>query len=588
MAFRGFRNTLVAALCGTMLLGSSPAFAQAPDPKVALANGDKAAKAKDWATAAREFDTSYKSSPSPEALEGLANAEYQQKHDAAAYAAYDEWNKKYGPSNAAKKKTVEARLKEIEGRTGLLAIDVAEPGGAIRVDDRPMGTTPSPPLRLGLGPHRVRITKDGFVPIDQTPNVTTGVTSTLSGKLEASTTKSRITVKEKTGKPIRVMIDGVDMGDAPWSGEVEAGSHDVGARAGAFTAVTEKVTLEPGKPRDVELVASSTSAPLKVNTSDGKGLIYLDGKLVGEGTFVGDVPAGPHQLKVTREGYDPFEEQLELKDKEALARSITMKLSSKIETNEVTKEGRRLEGIYGGFGLMLAWLPTTMGHTPHSLCNATDRPAELSGCDGAGSDIGGGLTGFIGYHWDPVGVELYAGGQYDSSSPTLTWGASSTDPGFGPDPARTEEFHIHRFGGFVALRIRYTLQTEKIRFSVAGGIGISLRKMLLTRDATAASDPALKDTFVPDSVGYSSPMLSLEPSIQYRIKPGVAVSLGFSLLVENPNVFSGNPTTPADGSHHLFSGVTGQPAPGITTPSYTLASGTQLYVGPVIGMMFGP
>ena len=66
----------------------------------------------------------------------------------------------------------------------------------------------------------------------------------------------------------------------------------------------------------------------------------------------------------------------------------------------------------------------------------------------------------------------------------------------------------------------------------------------------------------PDSVGYSSPILSLEPTIQYRLKPGLAVSLGISMLVENPNVFSSNPTTPADGTHHLFSGVSGQPAPG--------------------------
>ena len=75
-----------------------------------------------------------------------------------------------------------------------------------------------------------------------------------------------------------------------------------------MTAAPEKVTVERGKTKDVELVASASYATLKVGTSDGKGLVYLDDKLVGEGTFTSDVPSGPHSLRITREGYDPFEE----------------------------------------------------------------------------------------------------------------------------------------------------------------------------------------------------------------------------------------------------------------------------------------
>lgn len=564
----------------------SPAFAQAappPDAKASLANGNKAAAAKDWPKAASEFEASNRAAPSADALEGLANARYQAKQDGEAYAAYDEWLKTYGAKAApAKKKAAEARLQELAGRTGLLAVDSTEAGASITVDDKPMGTTPlAAPLRLGTGPHHVRITKDGFQPFDQAPNVAAGATSTVQVKLEAQTSKGQLSVKEKTGRPLRVLVDNVDMGDAPWSGEVEAGPHEVGGRGAGVVAAPEKVTVERGKTKDVELVAASSIATLKVNTSDGKGLIYLDGKLVGEGTFTNDVPSGSHQLKITREGFDPFEETIELKDRETLARSITLKISSAIQTGPVQAEKRPLEGIYGGVGLLMSFLPGGMKSSMQKTCDASDKPAELTSCDGQGGGFGGGVTGFIGYHWDPVGVELFAGAQYDQSSPTLSWGPSSTDPGIGPDPARKEEFAIHRIGGFGIARVRLTLQGDKLRFSVAGGVGLSYRSLLMTRDATSTANPALRDAFVPDAESYLSPILSFEPSIQYRIGPHTAVALGVSLLVDSPRAFDQIPTTKAEGSHSLGPS-------GLTTPAYQLATGTQVFVGPFIGMMFGP
>ena len=569
------------ALQSTMM--PSPAFAQAPDAKASLANGNKAAAAKDWTNAASEFDASNRAAPSADALEGLANARYLQKQDAEAYASYDDWLKTYGAkAPPAKKKAAEARLQELAGRTGLLAVETAEAGAAIAVADKPMGTPPlASPLRLAAGPHRVRVTKDGFQPFDQAPNVAPGATATVQVKLEAQTTKGQLSVKEKSGKPVRVLVDNVDMGDAPWTGEVEAGAHDVGGRGPGFVAAPEKVTVERGKTKDVELVASSSIATLKVGTSDGKGLIYLDGKLVGEGSFTNDVPSGSHALKITREGYDHFEEAVELKDKETLSRSITLKLSSKIETGPVQAENRPLEGVYGGFGLLMSFLPGGTKSSMQRTCDAGDKPAELTSCDGQGGGLGGGITGFIGYHWDPVGVELYAGAQYDQTSPTLSWGPSSTDPGIGPDPARKEEFSVHRIGGFATMRVRLTFQGEKLRFSVAGGVGLSYRSLLMTRDSTATANAAFRDAFVPNAQSYLSPILSIEPSLQYRVGPHTAIALGASLLVESPNAFNQIPTTKAEGGHSLGPS-------GLTTPAYQLATQTQVYLGPFIGMMFGP
>jgi hypothetical protein len=564
----------------------SVASAQAPDAKTSLANGEKAARAKDWAKAQADFEAANAAAPSEAALDGLANAHYQQKHDAEAFVAYESWIKTYGATAPGKKRAAEARLKELEGRTGLLALDAPESGAAVSVDGKAVGTTPlAAPLRLALGPHRIRITKDGFLPFDQAPNVAAGATATVQVKLEAQSSKGRLSVREKAGKPLRVLVDGVDMGEAPWAGDVEAGPHEVSGRSGPLTAAPEKVTVERGKTKDVELAASASYATLKVGTSDGKGLVYLDDKLVGEGTFTSDVPSGQHSLRITREGYDPFEEAIELKERETIARTITLKLSSKIDTGPVQKENRALEGIYGGFGLLMTFLPGGMNSSMQKTCEGA-RPAELTSCDGESGGIGGGATGFIGYHWDPVGVELFLGAQYDETSPTLKWGPSSTDPGFGPDPARKEEFTVRRIGGLGALRVRLTLQGEKIRFSVAGGVGLSYRSLILTRDTSRDSDGA-KDALVPDAQGYLSPVLSFEPSIQYRLGAHTAVALGLSVLAESPRAFDQIPTTKAENGHGFSNGPAAPPS-GLTTPAYELASGTQVFIGPFIGMMFGP
>jgi hypothetical protein len=137
-------RSLVSALALLALhsaVAPSVASAQAPDAKTSLASGTKAAGAKDWSRAATEFEASNKAAPSADALEGLANAHYQQKNDAEAYAAYDAWLKTYGAkAPAAKKKAAEQRLGELAGRTGQLALEVNEAGASISVDDKPMGT----------------------------------------------------------------------------------------------------------------------------------------------------------------------------------------------------------------------------------------------------------------------------------------------------------------------------------------------------------------------------------------------------------------------------------------------------------------
>jgi PEGA domain len=389
-------------------------------------------------------------------------------------------------------------------------------------------------------------------------------------------------VKEKTGKPVRITVDGIDMGDAPWTGEVEAGQHEIGARGTGLVATPQKVAVERGKTQDIEVIASSSSASVKIGTSDAKGLIYIDDKLVGEGSFISEIPAGTHKLKITREGYDPFEEEIVVKDKEPLARTVTLKLSAAITTGPV-QESERLEGLYGGFGLVGFLTPGGTGNSIERQCDAKGPSVPLASCDAPGG-LGGGLGGFIGYHWDPVGVEAYFAGHYDQRTLKNDWNAANTDPGIGPDPARLEEFNLRRAGGMGLARVRLTWQSKKVRVSVVGGAGVSYRVMMLERVTTAKDGSGARDAFSSDNPSYVSPVVMLEPTVMYRVSPGVAVSLGVQMFFETPSSFMNgreNPKTTPERGHTL--GLRS-----LTTPSYELASDVQVFVGPVLGMMFGP
>jgi hypothetical protein len=328
---------------------------------------------------------------------------------------------------------------------------------------------------------------------------------------------------------------------------------------------------------------SAKTVPAKIATTDGKGMISIDDKVVGEGTFVGELTVGVHQLKITREGYETLSEQLVVSDGGAVNKNYTLSLSTNVSTENIVKEVDRPEGLYGGFVLHGFLTPGGTGNSIETLCDRKSEVATLTSCD-TGGGLGGGIGGYFGYHWDPVGVELYVAGGYDSRSDKLTWASAQLTGGLQNNPARDEDFTIRRAGGMVLARIRLTKQWEKIRLTMPIGAGIAYRVMTLKRVATAKDGSNATDEFNSDASTYLSPAILIEPTVGYRITPGVAVTLGLQFSMEAPATFfngNDNPVTDASRTHRLG-------LQGISTPSYVLASSGQVFIGPTLGMMFGP
>jgi len=577
------RRSLALSLALAMASVPLQAFAQHGPPGASdIADGDKAMHAKDYDGALKHFQAANQAAPSARAAMGVADALYQLGRAGEAYEAYTAVQNTYGTKiGVAERVAVIKRLKELSATTGWLSIRVGESGAQVDVDGKSFGVSPVPALvRVATGPHDVKVTKDGFAAFTGHADVAADGTAVVEVKLAAPATQGHVVVHASGNEPLRVIVDGVDVGATPWEGDLPAGTHTFAGRSSSAVAEAQSVDLTAGSRTSIDLVSSATAGHMQVRTSDGKGTIFVDGVAKGEGAFSGDVAPGPHTVVVTREGFQRYEKAITLAERQTWAETVT--LQPVAATGATVAEGERaLEGMYGGFGFVGAFGVGGMGTELETDC----RNLGADSCN-TPSPIGGGAFGYVGWTWNPVGFELLVGGMGDQVKQTATFTGTSSLP-TATGPARTETFTFARVGGLAALRARATFQTRVIRGTVAGGLGVSYKQMFMERDAVSTTDPSLTAKYVPGSVGYLSPAITIEAALQLRLSQTVAVSFGGFLWADNASI-AGSNSVPASTQQLLSNGSSSPPPQPFPTPQYHLATGSQVFLGPFVGMQFGP
>jgi hypothetical protein len=380
-------------------------------------------------------------------------------------------------------------------------------------------------------------------------------------------------------EPLRVIVDGTDVGATPWEGDLPPGTHQIAGRSSTASTAPQTVEVTAGSRTAVDLVPSPIGAHLQVRTSDGKGSIFVDGVSRGEGTFAGDVVPGPHSVVVTREGYERFEKTMPLAEHDTWAETVTLK---PIAGGSGSAEGaeRAFEGIYGGLGLAGAFGVGGAGTELDTSCSTLGA----SSCD-TPDPIGGGAFGYVGWTWNPVGFELFLIGLYDQHKETAHFtGAVANLPG--SMPPRDEAFTFIRAGGGAAIRARASFQNRIVRGTFAGGLGFSYRQMFMERKATATDASLGTEHYVPDSVGYVSPAVTAEATVQWRMSPTLALALGLQMWADNASMGGSNSVPPKSGEGLANPSTMSFTA--IPTPGYHYATGPQVFLLPYLGLQFGP
>jgi hypothetical protein len=493
-------------------------------------------------------------------------------------------------AQGADRSALEELRARVADRSGFLSLRVEPDGAEVFVDGVNIGVAPVPALRrVNVGKHEIRVVKAGFEAVQQTAQVAPEGKAVVSVSLVRESAVGALRVRDESGQPIHVIVDGVDVGPAPLEREVAPGKHTI-AGAGVDRVAPER-EVEVARGRTVEIVLASRplQASLKVKTADGKGVIRVDGAVVGEGAYEGAVRLGVHRLEVTRDGFQPWRREVVLHDGESFAEEITLEAppSSALADDGYVPPNA---GWYGGFGFVGSLAPLGASSEFEIGC----LPLGAASCK-VSRPLGGGLHFSMGYDFDPIAFELRVAGlgDYWSAQARFDGNVAASGGNAAAAPVRTERFDILRLGGTASLQVRATGKLGPVSLSGAVGPGVSYKWGAMVRQAEVA-DSALKDAYAlptpSDPVPYLSPALTADLGVGLRIGAASWLVIGvFGIIESAGNDFR---STPSLGSVASLAGAAIDPAVqssfGLPSPSYHLASGTQYIVGPEIAFRFGP
>jgi hypothetical protein len=323
-------------------------------------------------------------------------------------------------------------------------------------------------------------------------------------------------------------------------------------------------------------------APAELNVRDQseQANIFVDDELVGTGTFQGKVAPGRHRLRVVRPGYQTLETVIDVRPGQVHTESVALRPAVSAEVASTTfAPTADADGLYGGVALLAAFQPNGSGTTLADACDTTGA----THCT-AGSVKGGGLSGYIGWMFTPLGLELALLVSGDVVEPVASFdGVTGSD--INPNlaaPARDEQFTIARAGGGVTLRARFEYSLSKFRFSAAAGPGLAYRYLVLSRKTESAL--GYSGEVADSGSSYVSPMLSVELAAQWRFSRTAALALGVATWFEH----AGDGVKSEARDNAVLLGADGASPLPQATPEYDMANGTQWYIGPFVGLGFGP
>lgn len=539
--------------------------------------GLKLYKEKLFEAALTEFEQSYELVPRPSALRNVAQCHRDLKRMADAHAAYSKLATAHAAQLSPKEKdAVQKALKELENVTGSLTLTVAPEGALVVIDGKKIGEAPLPAaVRLDVGQHVVKVTKDGFVPFESTVKVVAQQQGTLDAKLVAEIKTGTLTVREKNGAAVKVWVDDKEMGPAPWTGEVSPGTHTVELKGKKFSS--PKRTVEVALKGTVELVveANALRGRLRVETLNKVGKISVDGDEVGTGTWEGEVKPGSHEITVEAEGFEPYKHLVVVEQGQTVIEPVTLvpvsKAAGPTPASYVGLSGRF--ELLGGFSLSGAG---------QEIAPAANVVADEH------APMGGGAGLHLGYSFGYLQAEVVGLFLLDYHQGKRSFSGQPGDPGFYADAAgkragtflRTEKYEYLGIAGYGGLGGRVTSQDDAVRFTFGASLGLTYRWIDLKRST-------YEDGWKPGAVSYTAPALVLDGGLILGSTPGVKMTLGALLWIDflgSDGVLTAD--EPAGRNISTTIGTNRYNAL-LDSPAQKVRSGTQIYVGPTLGLQFG-
>jgi hypothetical protein len=490
------------------------------------------------------------------------------KDMASAYDAYDALLTLYGDKmKPALKDQAQHAIEELGVLTGVLAIGIQEPGAKVTIDGKDLGQTPvAKPVRLNIGTHQVSITKDGFDTLAAPIEIRGHDSVPLNGPLEKTVLTGHVSVDVKQTTPpdptVKIFVDTSDAGPPPYQADLDPGTHTVEAKGDKAAAPAKQIQVEKKGTYTETLELHVMAGTVAVNVDVAESEIAIDGTLVARGVFEGPVAPGPHALTVTKVGYAQYKKDILVHDAERLVENVA--LQKEAAANLAAPHDWK--GVYSHLDFVGLFEVTKPTNDIAQGLNY-DPTTQIS----TSAVAGGGLDVRVGYSLGFIGIEGTVLLTYDHSSSSAVVGANTTVHDSSPNapPPRTENYEFNRFGGTIAVGARLMPKTQIIRPTFGIGAGVSMKTILYKRDiAGTQSSENTNPAF------YVAPALMIDGGIELGSTPGTRFYLGcqFAADFASATPVTSNFTDP------------NYPPP---NPAINGVNGTDIFIGPILGMQFG-
>jgi len=287
----------------------------------------------DYAGALVEFTRAYELSKNPRVLFNIGVCEKFLKHYARASAR---WNQQIGEMQGKltfeEEREIRDAISTVQSFVSTLEVNANEDGAVLLVDNIEAGQTPfKAPVPIDVGRHALVLRKEGFQEKSETVDIVSGQPKKVAFKIEPTVKKALVTIQVTGAPAANIVIDGTDMGQAPFKGEVTVGRHTFEARAGGYLPVRQTSEVVYKEPLNLTLTLAQErhEGKVKVSVSQPTATIEIDGKIVGSGEWEGVLPAGGHQLVVRKPGFQTYSTDVALNDDQVRTVNVPLQAEAK-------------------------------------------------------------------------------------------------------------------------------------------------------------------------------------------------------------------------------------------------------------------
>jgi len=196
-----------------------------------------------------------------------------------------------------------------------------EINATVNIDGEDKGLTPDTITMLLPGNHILHVTKEMYLPWQNSFTISKGKNTSLIIPMKANFG----TVKVNAHKGDAIYIDNLQVGTESYSGRLLRGSHIIRVEHANYYAQSRQIVVLPGKNLEERFALQPKTGTLSVRTNPIEANILLNNKPMGQSPrFIDSLMVGTYTVKLVKQGYATVEKHIEITENQTTSIKETL------------------------------------------------------------------------------------------------------------------------------------------------------------------------------------------------------------------------------------------------------------------------